>query len=114
MNNNPGEAWEVYLQIEDPTVSYEVLQLIGNDCYKNFGKGGFMYSARAFNELLKMDSHDDYCDGFIGSSVGVLKNHINDPDKDASMLLEVVNMLESTPLPKCNKVADSIRSYMDF
>ena len=109
MNNNPGEAWEVYIQIEDSTVAYEVLQLIGNDCYKMGGEG-FIYSARSFNELLKMDSYDDYYDGFIGSCVGVLKNHINDPTN--WMLSEVVNMLESYPLPKCNQVANSIRRFM--
>ena len=111
MNNNPGEAWEVYLQIEDSTVAYEVLQLIGNDCYK-MGCEGFIYSAMAFNELLKMDSYEDYYDGFIGSCVGVLKNHINDQDRDNSKLSEVVNMLESYPLPKCNQVANSIRRFM--
>jgi len=34
MNGKPGLAWELYLRMETSTASYNLLQLIANDCYK--------------------------------------------------------------------------------
>ena len=111
MTNNADEAWECYLQTEDEHISSEILQLIGNDCYK-LGGDMFLFSARAFHELLKMDSYQDYIDGLLGSSVGALKNHlIGETETDS--LVEVVNMLEEQSQQKCHNVAFSIQNYID-
>ena len=111
MTNNADEAWECYLQTEDEHISSEILQLIGNDCYK-LGGDMFLFSARAFHELLKMDSYQDYTDGLLGSSVGVLKNLISG-ETETNSLLEVVNMLEEQSQQKCQDVASSIQNYID-
>lgn len=34
MNGKPGLAWEQYLRMETSSDSYNLLQLIANDCYK--------------------------------------------------------------------------------
>ena len=34
MNNKPGLAWELYLRMETSSDSYNLLQLVANDCYK--------------------------------------------------------------------------------
>ena len=124
MTNNAGEAWENYLQIEDSHVSYEVLQLIGNECYK-IGGEQFLYSARSFNELLKMDSYPDYLDGLVGASVGYFRHilaakwHNNNGGVsklskiDSENLMEVVDMLESSELPKGRSAASTILAWVD-
>jgi len=112
MNNNADEAWECYLQTEDERISSEILQLIGNDCYK-LGGDLFLFSARAFHELLKMDSYQDYTDGLLGSSVGVLKNNLISGETETDSLVEVVNMLEEQSQQKCHDVASSIQKYID-
>ena len=112
MTNNADEAWECYLQTEDEHISSEILQLIGNDCYK-LGGNMFLFSARAFHELLKMDSCQDYTDALLGSSVGVLKNNLISGETETDSLLEVVNMLEEQSQQKCQDVASSIQNYID-
>jgi len=112
MSNNADEAWECYLQTEDEHISSEILQLIGNDCYK-LGGDMFLFSARAFHELLKMDSYQDYTDGLLGSSVGVLKNNLISGETETDSLVEVVNMLEEQSQQKCHDVASSIQKYID-
>ena len=112
LTNNADEAWECYLQMEDEHISSEILQLIGYDCYK-LGGDMFLFSARAFHELLKMDSYQDYTDGLIGSSVGVLKNNLISGENESNSLVEVVNMLEEQSQQKCQDVASSIQNYID-
>ena len=112
MTDNADEAWECYLQTEDEHISSEILQLIGNDCYK-LGGDMFLFSARAFHELLKMDSYQDYTDGLIGSSVGVLKNNLISGENESNSLVEVMNMLEDQSQQKCHDVASSIQKYID-
>ena len=112
MTCNADEAWECYLQTEDEHISSDILQLIGNDCYK-LGGDMFLFSARAFHELLKMDSYQDYTDGLIGSSVGVLKNNLISGETETDSLLEVVNMLEEQSQQKCQDVALAIQNYID-
>ena len=34
MNNKPRLAWELYLRMDTSKESYQLLQLIANDCYK--------------------------------------------------------------------------------
>lgn len=121
MTNQPEEAWECYLQIEDSNIAYEVLQLIGNECYQLGGKQ-FLYAARSFDALLKMDSYPDYIDGLLGACVGCFryivsdKWHAGDVGKksklsklDSDNLKEVTEILES--LPKGKKAAETIKAW---
>ncbi|KAL9187755.1 hypothetical protein ACHAXT_006133 [Thalassiosira profunda] len=122
MTDQPAEAWEVYLQIEDSGVSFEVLQLIANESYK-MGGAQFLYSARSFAELLKVDgdySYPDFVDGLVGSSAGYLRyvvaaeyksKHLSQIDSDN--LMEIVEVLEASQLPKGRQVARAIRSWLE-
>jgi intraflagellar transport protein 56 len=53
MNGKAKNAWDVYLSTETSADSYNILQLIGNDCYK---MGHFYYALKAFEALEKIDS----------------------------------------------------------
>lgn len=70
MNNKAGLAWELYLRMETSTDSYNLLQLIANDCYK---MGEFLYSAKAFDVLERMDPDPEYWEGKRGACVGVFQ-----------------------------------------
>jgi len=124
MTNHPEEAWECYLQTEDSRVSYQILKLIGNEYYK-MGNGQYLFSAQSFGELLKIDSHPDYLDGLTGAGVGYFNHtlsakwhtHKNEGPElkmsknDSEKLIEVVNILESSSLPKGDKIASTIRAW---
>jgi intraflagellar transport protein 56 len=43
MNGRARLAWELYLRMETSEASYQLLQLIANDCYK---MGAFFYAAK--------------------------------------------------------------------
>jgi intraflagellar transport protein 56 len=48
MNGKVKNAWEIYLSSETSADSYNILQLIANDCYK---MGHFYYAVKAFEAL---------------------------------------------------------------
>ncbi len=110
--NSPGEAWDRYLQIEDSNIANEVLRLIGNECYK-IGGGMFLFAARSFAELLKTDAYSgsDH-DGLVGACVGFFRHAIHNKLQADSELMDVVDMLGSSSLPKCKKIAGAIQSFI--
>mmetsp|Transcript_13886 Transcript_13886/g.29763 ORF Transcript_13886/g.29763 Transcript_13886/m.29763 type:complete len:565 (+) Transcript_13886:128-1822(+) len=121
MENHPEEAWECFLQTEDSNVSYEILQLIGNECYKNGGVQ-FLFSARSFHELHKMDSYPDYLNGLLGACVGYFRGvilskwHNNGGlpklDKsDSENLKEVIDILESLTVPNGRQIAGTLMAW---
>lgn len=53
--------------METSNESFNLLQLIANDCYK---MGQFYFSAKAFDILEKLDSDKEYEQAFKGAAVG--------------------------------------------
>ena len=116
---SPEKAWECYLKIDESDISYEILQLIANECY-SMGDEQFLYSARAFDELSKIDAFPDYEDGMIGACVGYFRRILVKMhevgghklcDKDSENLMEVLDILESSNTPRCGKIANTIRTW---
>ena len=62
-----SEAWNLYINMETSNESFNLLQLIANDCYR---MGQFYYSAKAFDILEKLDSDKEYEQAFKGAVVG--------------------------------------------
>lgn len=66
MNGKAALAWELYLKMETSTESFNLLQLLANDCYKT---GAFFYSAKAFDVLERLDPNPEYWEGKRGACV---------------------------------------------
>jgi len=69
-NNKARLAWELYLKLEQSTESFNLLQLIANDCYK---MGHFYYAARAFDLMERMDPNPEYWEGKRGACAGAFQ-----------------------------------------
>lgn len=48
MNGKAKMAWDLYLRMDNSHDSFNLLQLIANDCYR---VGAFFYAAKAFHVL---------------------------------------------------------------
>ncbi|GAX82244.1 hypothetical protein CEUSTIGMA_g9672.t1 [Chlamydomonas eustigma] len=91
MNGKPSLAWELYVRMGNSGESYQLLQLIANDCYR---MGAFYYSAKAFHVLESLDPNPEYLEGKKGACVGTFQAVIADKDmKDSDVLRDVIAML---------------------
>jgi len=70
MNRKPQHAWELYLKMDTSGDSFQLLNVIANDCYK---MGQFYYAARAFDILERLDPNPEYWEGKRGACVGVFQ-----------------------------------------
>ncbi|KAL4468715.1 hypothetical protein ABPG74_005218 [Tetrahymena malaccensis] len=91
MNGKPRHAWDLYINMETSTETFQLLQIIANDCYK---MGHFYYSAKAFDLIQRLDSERDYEDAFRGAVVGVFQMVVAEKES-TEHLIEVLNMLRS-------------------
>ena len=93
MNNKAALAWELYLRMETSDESYQLLQLIANDCYR---MGAFYYAAKAFDVLERLDPNPEYLDGKKGACVGTFQAVIAEKEKDREVLRDVIAMLRNS------------------
>ena len=116
---NVDEAWECYLQAEDKDVSYELLQLVANECYR-LGGNHFMYSARAFFELTRLDSFVDFANGFLGACVGYFRHLVvashDGSDRplstqESDSLHEILDMMDTSSSSKVVKASNAIKNW---
>lgn len=70
MNKKPQLAWDLYLKMDTSTESFNLLQLIANDCYK---VGEFWYAAKAFDMLERMDPSPENWEGKRGACCGTFQ-----------------------------------------
>lgn len=70
MNKKSQLAWDLYLKMDTTTESFNLLQLIANDCYK---VGEFWYAAKAFDVLERMDQSPENWEGKRGACCGVFQ-----------------------------------------
>lgn len=108
MNRKPQQAWELYLKMETSADSFHLLQLIANDCYR---LGQFIYAAKAFDVMEKLDPSPEYWEGKRGACVGVFQLVIagHEPKE---MLMDVVQILRNSSQPQAELIIVAIRKWM--
>ncbi|KAF2980255.1 hypothetical protein EK904_008190 [Melospiza melodia maxima] len=92
MNKKPQLAWKLYLKMETSGDSFNLLQLIANDCYK---MRQFYYSAKAFDILERLDNNPEYWEGKRGACVGIFQMILAGREAKET-LREVLHLLKST------------------
>ncbi|XP_050311296.1 intraflagellar transport protein 56 isoform X2 [Anthonomus grandis grandis] len=70
MNKKPQEAWDLYLRMDNSPDSFNLLIQIANDCYR---MGEFLYAAKAFDTLDRLDPNPEFWEGKRGACVGVFQ-----------------------------------------
>jgi intraflagellar transport protein 56 len=107
MNGNPRSAWELYLKMNSSNESFNLLQLIANDCYR---MGHFLYSAKAFDVLERLDPDPEYWEGKRGACVGVFQQVIaGKASKDD--LQDVLSMVRNTSNPQVEYLVRIIKKW---
>ena len=96
MNGKARQAWEIYLKMEGTQESFAMLQLLANDCYR---AGAFLYAAKAFDVLERLDPNPEYWEGKRGACVGAFQMVIATKERE-DVLKEVLSMLKSSRNPQ--------------
>ncbi|TPX36262.1 hypothetical protein SmJEL517_g01665 [Synchytrium microbalum] len=104
MNKKPRMAWDLYSKMETSADSFNILQLIANDCYK---MSQYYYAAKAFDVLERLDPSPEFWEGKRGACVGVLQQVLSDQEPKEA-LREAISLLKNSP----NKEVDSIVAMM--
>lgn len=107
MNGNPRSAWDLYLKMTSSNESFNLLQLIANDCYK---MGHFLYAAKAFDVLERLDPDPEYWEGKRGACVGVFQLLIaGKASKDD--LQDALSMIRNTSNPQVEYIVRIIKKW---
>eukprot|EP00307_Rebecca_sp_RCC1486_P013510 CAMPEP_0119419176 /NCGR_PEP_ID=MMETSP1335-20130426/20111_1 /TAXON_ID=259385 /ORGANISM="Chrysoculter rhomboideus, Strain RCC1486" /LENGTH=588 /DNA_ID=CAMNT_0007444465 /DNA_START=30 /DNA_END=1796 /DNA_ORIENTATION=+ len=96
MNGKSRAAWELYLKLESSQESFAMLQLLANDCYK---VGAFLYAAKAFDTLERLDPNPEYWEGKRGACVGCFQAVLAGRERK-EVLRDVLSILKSTRNPQ--------------
>ena len=92
MTGAAKSAWEIYLKMDSTNDSFQLLQLIANDCYKI---GSFFYAAKAFDVLERLDPTEAYWEGKRGACVGVFQQVLAKKERK-ELMRDVVAMLKGS------------------
>ena len=107
MNGKARQAWEIYLKMEGTQESFAMLQLLANDCYR---AGAFLYAAKAFDTLERLDPNPEYWEGKRGACVGTFQQIIARKERK-EVLREVMAMLKSTRNPQVEYLARVMKKW---
>lgn len=107
VNGKPRLAWELYLKMETSSESFSLLQLIAHDCYRS---NHFLYSAKAFDVLERLDPSPDYWEGKRGACVGVF-NQVIQGTENLDSYREVISMLRNSSDPQVDFIIRIMKNY---
>jgi len=107
MNGNPRSAWDLYLKMTSSNESFNLLQLIANDCYK---MGHFLYAAKAFDVLERLDPDPEYWEGKRGACVGVFQMLIAGRASKED-LQDALSMIRNTSNPQVEYIVRTIKKW---
>ncbi|KAK9829771.1 hypothetical protein WJX72_007804 [[Myrmecia] bisecta] len=107
MNGKPQSAWEMYMRMGTSDKSFNLLQLIANDCYK---QGHFLFAAHAFDVLERLDPSADYWEGKQGACIGTLQLVIAGKEAPEA-LRDVVEMLETAAHQNAELILRAVQKW---
>jgi len=107
MNGKARQAWEIYLKMEGTQESFAMLQLLANDCYR---AGAFLYAAKAFDTLERLDPNPEYWDGKRGACVGAFQKVVANEEQKGT-LREILGMLKSSRNPQVEYLARVMKKW---
>ena len=83
-----------------------MLQLLANDCYR---AGAFLYAAKAFDTLERLDPNPEYWDGKRGACVGAFQKASACPPPPPSHLPPASPCCPALPAPAAPRVPSCLR-----
>ncbi|EPZ32299.1 TPR-like protein [Rozella allomycis CSF55] len=107
MNKKPEKAWDLYCSMETSSESYQILQLVGHECFK---RKFFLISGRAFKALEALDPSIEHFQGKIASAVAAFKQ-VYDGLADASNIKDILELLEDSSHPQADMSLQLIRRW---
>jgi intraflagellar transport protein 56 len=124
MNGNPRSAWELYLKMTSSNESFSLLQLIANDSYRVSNillfqckymsvllqMGHFLYAAKAFDVLERLDPDPEYWEGKRGACVGVFQQVIAGKASRED-LQDALTMVRNTSNPQVEYIVRIIKKW---
>ena len=84
-----------------------MLQFLANDSYR---AGAFLYAAKAFDTLERLDPNPEYWDGKRGACVGAFQMVIAHKERKET-LREVLSMLKSSRNPQVEYLARVMKKW---
>ncbi|XP_026300694.1 intraflagellar transport protein 56 isoform X1 [Apis mellifera] len=107
MNKKSQLAWDLYLKMDTTTESFNLLQLIANDCYK---VGEFWYAAKAFDVLERMDPSPENWEGKRGACCGVFQCIVAER-QPKELLSEIIQLLKNTSNSQVEQIIRVMRKW---
>eukprot|EP00245_Coleochaete_scutata_P005787 TRINITY_DN19656_c0_g1_i1.p1 TRINITY_DN19656_c0_g1~~TRINITY_DN19656_c0_g1_i1.p1 ORF type:complete len:569 (+),score=123.54 TRINITY_DN19656_c0_g1_i1:455-2161(+) len=107
MNGKPRMAWEQYLRMDNSEDSCSLLVLIANDCYK---MGHFVYAAKAFDVLERLDPNPEYWEGKRGACVGVFQMILAGKEPKET-LRDILTQLRNTSNPQVEYIIRIMKKW---
>ncbi|RKO99125.1 hypothetical protein CXG81DRAFT_20749 [Caulochytrium protostelioides] len=107
-NKKPKDAWDLYLMLDTSSESFVLLQMIANEFY---GQEQYLYAARAFDVLDKLDRLPEFWDGKAGACAGCFQQVLQG-DQPAEVLEQVFDMLEAATQPEAAQMLSQMKKYL--
>ncbi|KAJ3197005.1 Intraflagellar transport protein 56 [Irineochytrium annulatum] len=106
-NFNYGEAKVAAGAFEE---AEDILLMIQNEKFKNEKMGHYLYSAKAFDVLERLDSNPDYWEGKRGACIGVLQQIISGEESKDS-IRDIITLLRNTSNPQVEYIIRIIKKF---
>lgn len=106
-NGTPRKAWELYLKMDTSNESFNLLQLISNECYQT---GAFFFAAKAFDVLERIDPDPEYWEGKRGALVGAFQKVVAGEEKK-EVMRDVIQMLRNTNNPQVEYIMQIMKKW---
>ncbi len=110
MNGSPDTAWELYLKMATSEESFNILHLIANDCYR---MGHFRISAKAFDDLHRLDPDPEYWKGLCGACVGVFQLILVGKATEEE-LEDIITILRTENTPQVELMVNTMIHGLEF